>query len=41
MLGRQLAVYWLDVAVIAVSSLMCWTSIAVVAYGRSKSPISM
>ncbi len=31
-LGKQLAVYCLDVAVIAVSSLVCLTSI-VVAYG--------
>ncbi len=31
--GRQLAVYCLDVAVITVSSLVCLTSIAVVAYG--------
>ncbi len=32
MVGRQLAVYCLDVAVIAVSSLMCLTSLAVDAY---------
>ncbi len=31
--GRQLAVYCLDVAVIAVSGLVCFTSIAAVAYG--------
>ncbi len=31
-LGRQLAVYCLDVAVITLSSLVCLTSIAVVAY---------
>ncbi len=30
-LGRQLTVYCLDVAVIAVSTLMCLTSVAVVA----------
>ncbi len=35
-LGRQLAVYCLDVAVITVSSLVCLTSIAVVAYGSDR-----
>ncbi len=35
-LVRQLAVYCLDVAVIAVSSLVCLTSIAVVAYGSDR-----
>ncbi len=32
-LVRQFAVYCLDVAVITVSSLVCLTSVAVVAYG--------
>ncbi len=35
-LGRQLAVYCLDVAVITVASLVCLTSIAVVAYGSDR-----
>ncbi len=35
-LGRQLAVYCLDVAVITVSSLVCLTSIGVVAYGSDR-----
>ncbi len=35
-LVRQLAVYCLDVAVITVSSLVCLTSIAVVAYGSDR-----
>ncbi len=34
-LGRQLAVYCLDVAVITVASLVRLTSIAAVAYGRA------
>ncbi len=39
-LGRQLAVYCLDVAVITVSSLVCLTSIAVVAYGRDRNIVT-
>ncbi len=35
-LGEQLAVYCLDVAVIAVSSLVCLTSMVVVAYGSDR-----
>ncbi len=35
-LGWQLAVYCLDVAVIAVSGLVCLTSIALVAYGSDR-----
>ncbi len=35
-LGRQLAVYCLDVAVITVSSLVCLTSLAVIAYGSDR-----
>ncbi len=39
-LGRQLAVYCLDVAVITVASLVCLTSIAAVAYGSDRDMVS-
>ncbi len=35
-LGRQHAIYFLDIVVITVSSLVCLTSIAVVTYGSRR-----